>query len=201
MLIMFKTWVQTSVIVLALLVSCSVSAFAQGDIKQLMQQRDKQIKTLIGAKGTKHTPEQTEKLKGIINDMVDFEAMAKTALQDTWNEADEPQRKEFVDLFARIIRDQSLAKPDMYRAEVAYDDIKVTGKSAEVKTTATFDNVRMPVAYQMAQKAGGWVITDIIIDNVSTAASYQKSFQNVIRRRGFDALLTSLRNRADRAQG
>lgn len=169
------------------------------EIKQLMQKRDAEIKALMGPKGTKHTNEQTEKLKSIINDMVDFEAMAKTALQDTWSEATPAQQKEFVDLFSKIIRDQSLAKPDIYRASVTYEDVSVNGGTAMVKTLAVFDNVRTPVSYAMSKKGTKWFITDIIIDNVSTAASYQKSFQNTIRKRGFASLLDALRKRADKA--
>lgn len=169
------------------------------DIKQLMQKRDAEIKALMGPKGTKHTTEQTEKLKSIINDMVDFEAMAKTALQETWKEASPAQQREFVDMFSKIIRDQSLAKPDIYRASVTYEDVAVNGSTAIVKTLAVFDNVRTPVSYAMSKKGNKWFITDIIIDNVSTAASYQKSFQNTIRKRGFDALLDALRKRAEKA--
>jgi len=175
------------------------SANDSNDIKQLMQRRDAEIKALIGPKGTKHTLDQTEKLKSIINDMVDFESMAKMALQDTWVVATTAQQREFVELFSKIIRDQSLAKPDIYRASVTYQDVTVNGSNALVKTTAVVENVRTPVSYAMTKKGNKWFITDIVIDNVSTAASYQKSFQNTIRRRGFEALLEALRKRADKA--
>jgi phospholipid transport system substrate-binding protein len=178
--------------------SSASSVNDSNDIKQLMQRRDAEIKTLMGPKGTKHTQEQTEKLKSIINDMVDFEAMAKMALQDTWTEATTAQQQEFVDLFSKIIRDQSLAKPDIYRASVTYEDVTVNGNTAMVKTIAVFENVRTPVSYAMSKKGNKWFITDIIIDNVSTAASYQKSFQNTIRKRGFATLLDALRKRADK---
>lgn len=176
----------------------ALSASDSNDIKQLMQRRDAEIKALIGPKGTKHTLDQTEKLKTFINDMVDFEAMAKMALQDTWVVATIIQQREFVELFSKIIRDQSLAKPDIYRASVTYQDVTVNGCNALVKTTTVVENIRTPVSYAMAKKGSKWFITDIVIDNVSTAASYQKSFQNTIRRRGFEALLEALRKRADK---
>lgn len=168
-------------------------------IRSLMQKRDAEIKSLIGPKGTKHSSEQTQKLKSIINDMVDFEAMAKTALQDTWNQATPAQRTEFVELFSKIIRDQSLAKLDIYRASVSYDAIDVQGQKATVKTTASFENVKTPVYYTMVSRNSKWYITDIIIDNVSTAASYQRSFQSTIRKNGFASLIDALRKRANRA--
>ncbi len=179
--------------------SLAIGLNDSNDVKQLMQRRDAEIKALMGPKGTKHTAEQTEKLKSIINDMVDFETMAKMALQDTWGVATPAQQREFVDLFSKIIRDQSLAKPDIYRASVTYEDVSVNGTTAMVKTIAVFENVRTPVSYAMAKKVNKWFITDIVIDNVSTAASYQKSFQNTIRRRGFESLLDALRKRADKA--
>src|SRR5690606_24179727 len=92
----------------------TTSAQSETEIRQLLQKRDAEIKALIGPKGTKHTPEQTDKLKAIINDIVDFKSMAVVALQDTWKEATPAQRTEFVSLFSSIIRDQSLAKPDIY---------------------------------------------------------------------------------------
>ena len=48
------------------------------------------------------------------------------------------------------------------------------------------------------KQKNGWMITDMSIDNVSTADSYNRQFQGIIRKRGFDALLTSLRKRAER---
>jgi phospholipid transport system substrate-binding protein len=65
-----------------------------------------------------------------------------------------------------------------------------------VETTAIFNNVRTPVWYALEKRGTGWVITDMAVDNVSTAESYRRSFQSVIRRRGFDGLLENLRRRA-----
>ncbi len=172
---------------------------AQGstEIQRLMDLRDKQIKELVGPEGTAHTDAQREKLKDIINGIIDYDAMAKIALQETYNTITEAQRTEFVELFSAIIRNQSLNKLDIYRAQVAYNDIKVEGSKATVVTTATLDNVRTPVSYEMEKRGSNWFITDMAIDNVSTAESYRRSFQNVIRRRGFDALMETVRKRAN----
>jgi len=165
-------------------------------IKQLMERRDREIKTLLGPEGSTYTDAQRDKLKGIINGIMDYEAMAKIALQESYEQATVPQRTEFVTLFSSVIRDQSLSKLDIYRAQVIYDKITVTGNLAKVETTAILNNVRTPVWYAMEKRSTGWVITDMAVDNVSTAESYRRSFQTVIRRRGFDGLLENLRRRA-----
>jgi len=183
-------------IILLFIVSATLHAQSASDLQKMMEQRDQQIKTLVGPKGTNHTTDQTEKLKDIINGIIDYRSMAKIALQSTFDTISDDQRKEFVELFSSIIRDQSLNKLDIYRATVIYDKIDLNGEIATVQTTAILDNVRTPVTYNMEKRGSNWFITDMAIDNVSTAESYRRSFQNMIRRRGFDALLENLRTRA-----
>lgn len=190
----------TIILFLIFCVAISVIAGAQeraDEIKQLMQERDREIKALVGPKGTTHTEEQKEILKDIINDVMDYASIAKYALQDTYDELSSEQRSEFIDIFSTIIRDQSLNSLDIYRADVEYLDIRVEGEKATVETIAVLENVRTPVTYDLAEKGDAWVVTDMTIDNVSTAESYRRSFQNIIRRRGYDALLTSLKRRAE----
>jgi len=170
---------------------------SRDEVRQLMESRDRQIKQLVGPEGTAHTDTQREQLKDIINGIIDYTAMARIALQSTYDEITPAQRTEFVALFSSIIRDQSLNNMDIYRAQVAYDGITISGNSAIVNTTATLKDVRTTVSYSIEKRGSSWFITDMAIDNVSTAESYRRSFQNMIRRRGFDALLENLRRRAD----
>jgi len=168
-------------------------------IKQLLMKRDKELKDLVGPKGTTYTQQQRDKLKDMINGIVDFNAMAKEALQKTYDTLSASQRKEFVDTFSQVIRDQSLNKLDIYRAKITYNKINVHGDSAFVKTMAELQNVRTPVSYTMKKENGKWYITDFIIDNVSTAKSYKRTFQNYLAKKGYDALLTVLKKRISRS--
>jgi len=170
----------------------------QNEIKNLLVQRDNEIKDLIGPEGSKYTDQQKNKLKKIINDIVDYNAMAKVALQKTYDTLSVSQRKEFVNVFSQIIRDQSLNKLDIYRANIDYKNIAVNNDTAYVKTIATLKDVRTPVAYRMKKENGNWFITDMIIDNVSTAESYKRSFQSYLRKKSYNSLLATLKKRAAR---
>jgi len=172
---------------------------ADQEIKDLLESRDDQIKELMGPEGTEYSDAQRAELKEIINGIIDFEAMAKEALDDTYNTISEEQRNEFVDLFSTIVRDQSLNKLDIYRAKVTYTNITANGDQARVETLAELDDVRTPVNYEMEKNGDEWVITDMEIDDVSTAGSYNRQFQRIINQKGFDSLMNSLRKRADRA--
>lgn len=176
-----------------------VSAQGTSDqISSLLNERDQEIKELLGPKGSEYTDEQRSQLKDIINGIIDFRSMAQYALEETYSTITDEQREEFVELFSNIIRDQSLNKLDIYRAEVSYESINVDNNKARVETIAELDEVRTPVHYTMSYENAEWVITDMIIDDVSTAESYNRQFQRIISKRGFDALMTSLRKRASR---
>jgi phospholipid transport system substrate-binding protein len=191
----------TLFVVMLVFAGVASNASAQTDaagIQSLLEERDEEIKDILGPEGSEYTEEQRETLKTIINGIIDFETMSKTALDDTYEEISEENRKEFVDLFSTIIRDNSLTKLDIYRAEVSYNEINIEGEEALVQTMAELDEVRTPVDYRMEWKNGEWVITDMSIDDVYTAESYRRQFQRIIARRGFDALMDSLRKRAAR---
>lgn len=169
------------------------------EIKAMLNERDAEIKELLGPSGSEYTQEQRDELKNIINDVIYYRAMAQFALGRTYDEISDEQREEFISLFSTIIRDNSLNRLDIYRADVSYTTIRVDGDQAFVATIAELDDVRTTVDYQMRSIDGNWMITDMTIDSVSTAESYNRQFQSIIRQRGFDALLQSLRRRAARA--
>lgn len=167
-------------------------------IKQMLVQRDNEIKDLLGPEGSTYTQQQRDKLKNIINGVVDFSAMAKVALQKTYDTLSTKQRKDFVDVFSKIIKDQSLNKLDIYRAKIQYKNIAVNKDTAHVETLATLKDVRTPVSYEMEKENGKWFITDFSIDNVSTAQSYKRSFQSFLNKKGYNALFAALKKRAAR---
>ncbi len=86
----------------------------------------------------------------------------------------------------------------MYRSKVTYDDIQIDDSEARVVTSTIYKDVPARVEYDMLFRQDGWYISDIILDDVSTTKGYSRSFQSVIRKRGFDALMSSLERRRAR---
>jgi phospholipid transport system substrate-binding protein len=54
-------------------------------IRELLEDRDQEIKDLLGPKGSDYTEQQRDRLKDIINSIVDYRSMAKKALQSTFD--------------------------------------------------------------------------------------------------------------------
>lgn len=181
-----------------LLVPVAGSARAQSDeaeIRALLEQRDKEIKALLSTGDV--ADDQRNKLRDVINGVIDFEALSKTALGPHWDPLSAEQRAEFVEVFSDIVKMQSVADLDVYRSRVTYDDVTVDGADATVTTTTTVNGVATPVVYAMHEVGDEWLITDIVIKEVSTAEGYARSFQSLVRKRGFDTLMEKLRERRD----
>ena len=194
----------TRILLLTLIaVTASVSVVSaqntEADILAMLKQRDQDIKTLLGTAG--EIPEtKKEELRVVINDLIDFRAMGQAALGPHWDDLQESQKTDFVQVFGDIVRHQSLADTEVYRASVTYDQITVDGNQARVVTTTIYKEVPAQVEYDFVLADDEWRARDIILDDVSTVGGYSRSFQSVIRKKGFDALMTSLNKRLERTK-
>ncbi len=163
----------------------------------MLQTRDAEIKSILGDRET-FSAEQKENLKNVINGIIDFETMGRRALGPHWEPLTPQQRSHFVQVFGDIVRSHSLSNLEVYRSSVTYDDIQVNDSQARVVTSTVYRDVPARVEYDMLYRRDGWFISDIILDDVSTTEGYSRSFQSVIRKRGFAALMSSLERRRAR---
>lgn len=178
-------------LLLALVALPAAAQTRSTDIQSMLQQRDREIKTLLGTQDT-FTQAQRDQLKTLINDVIDFRAMSELALGTHWDDLTAAERDRFVDVFSEIVRNQSLSNLDIYRAPVTYQNVDVDGDAARVTTTTVYKETPATVIYVMGLEEGTWRVHDIVLDDVSTAEGYARSFQRVILRKGFDALMASL---------
>jgi len=171
----------------------------ESDIRTMLEQRDRDIKQLIGKTGD--IPEaKKDQLRDLVNDLIDFGAMSEAALGTFWTTITPAEQTEFVRVFGEIVRHQSLADVDVYRSNVTYDTINANAATAHVSTTTTYKDVPAKVDYAFILKSGTWRAMDIVIDGVSTVEGYSRSFQSVIRKKGFASLMNSLNKRLERTK-
>ena len=168
----------------------------QAEIRQMLEQRDREIKSILSG-STDYTAEQRARLKELINGVLDFRAMAETALGPHWDTLATDRRDQFVAVFQDVVRAQSMGDLDVYNSKVTYDQITVQDDSAFVRTMTEYEGTRTPVEYVLNRRDAEWMAEDIIVDEVSTAEGYARSFQTVVRKRGFDALMKSLEKKRE----
>ncbi|MCS3677469.1 phospholipid transport system substrate-binding protein [Salinibacter ruber] len=187
---------------LLLLSGGAPTAFGQGEsataaeIRQMLEQRDQEIKSILGETDD-YTAEQRAQLKELVNGVIDFRVMGQRALGPRWEDLGEDQRDEFVSVFREVVRAQSMGDLGVYNSAVTYDQIDVQRDSAFVRTQTTYEGRTTAVEYVLERREDEWRAEDIIIDGVSTVEGYARSFQTVVRKRGFDSLMKSLRKKRD----
>lgn len=175
----------------ALISTAAAQGTAADNIRQMLVERDQEIKQILGDDNDL-TDEERQKLQKVVNENIDFGYMGRRALGPHWEKLSEEQQNRFLETFTEIVREQSLSNIKIYRANVTYQDISVEDDSAHVTTITAYDDVKTPVAYDLIREDGKWKVVDIVIDGVGTVESYARSFQTVVRKRGFDTLMKSL---------
>ena len=198
----FRLFASALVAAVLLLSVCVTPAQAQGEsttaaeIRQMLENRDQQIKSILSGTDD-YTAEQRAELKKLINGVIDFRVMGQRALGSHWDELPPEQRDEFVSVFSDVVRAQSMSDLGVYNSAVTYDQIEVQGDSAFARTQTKYESRTTPVEYVLERRDGEWRAEDIVVDGVSTAEGYARSFQTVVRQRGFDRLMESLRKKRD----
>lgn len=189
------------ILAVALLMATPAMAQPAQEIEQMLRQRDREIKSIVGTSG-EPTAAQRERLKNVVNDAIDFEAMSRAALGTFWSELTPAQQRAFVERFSEVVRAQSLADLQLYRAAVTYSGVDVNGSTALARTIATIGSDRARVDYTLHRVNNQWQVTNIIVDGVGTAEGYARSFQRVLRQHGaqagYDRIMASLANRLSR---
>ena len=196
----FRVYVSALLTAFLLLSVGGAPAWAQGEsattdeIRQMLENRDQQIKSIL--KGTDdYTAEQRAELKELINGVIDFRVMGQRALGSHWEDLSDKQRDKFVSVFRDVVRAQSMSDLGVYNSKVTYDQIEVHDDSAFVRTRTKYKGRTTPVEYVLERREGEWRAEDIILDGVSTAEGYARSFRPVVNQRGFETLMKSLRKK------
>ena len=171
----------------------------EAEIRTLMIDRDVEIKGLLETADTDDAIRI--QLKQVINGIIDLREMSKISIGKHWNALSEVKKDSFVTVFSQIVQEQSISNLDIYRSKISYDKVEVSGTSAVVTTSTVYKSVPATVVYHLHKDESTnntWMAGDFVLDDVSTTQGYAKSFQTVIRKRGFDALMKSLVKKRDR---
>lgn len=138
------------------------------------------------------------KIRAYIKTRFDFEAMSQSTLATNWKKATEEERQQFVNLFSQLIENTYIGKVEAYTNEkVEYPGEKVKGKKAIVETLIIAASADIPVDYKLYRKDDAWWVYDVIIEGVSLISNYRSSYQEIVKKEGFDGLLAKMQEKID----
>lgn len=137
--------------------------------------------------------------RAIAEEYVDFEEAGRRSLGRHWRSLSPDQRTEFIRLFKDLLYFTYIGKVDSYTCgegdQIRYDEERVEGRFALVKTRVRYQNQDVPVEYRMIQKDDRWMVYDVVIEGVSYVNNYRSQFDNILVNRSVNDFLDSLRQK------
>ncbi len=137
--------------------------------------------------------------RAIAEEYVDFEEAGKRSLGRHWRSLSPDQRTEFIRLFKDLLYFTYIGRVDSYTCgqgeQIQYDEERVEGRFALVKTRVRYQNQDVPVEYRMIQRDDRWMVYDVVIEGVSYVNNYRSQFDNILVNRSVDDFLDSLRQK------
>lgn len=134
-----------------------------------------------------------DRMREVIDKRFDFRAMSQRTLATNWKKATDAEQQRFTELFAELIQNSYVSKIESYTNEtVEYPGEKQKGRKAEVETRIITSSAEIPVNYKVYLKDGTWLVYDVIIEGVSLISNYRSSYQEIVKRDGFDGLLAQM---------
>lgn len=181
----------------ASLILLSTGAQAQASPMAFLKKTQDRLNKLAQAKAS------DAKLKKEVNRLLDFALMSQRTLKKHWSTLDAAQRSEFQKAFQSLLEKKyikGLRKKADYK--VVYKKQSRSGAMAKVSTEVNY--VRKgrqrsnEIVYRLRRAGARWVIFDVITDDVSMERNYRRSFNRIIKKKGFAELVKKLKKKASR---
>ena len=195
----FKNKNLSMISILILVQSFQVSGIAAVEESpvEIIKNRNKTVEEIIGNKD-EVKGETKERLKDIINSFMDFNELSRLALGKYWKERTKQEKRDFVNVFQQLIRNSSVKKLEIYRADrMVYEEPEINGSKAKVTTIAYKKRKQFEITYKMHKVDNEWKTYDMEIDGVSTARNYRDSFYKQIAKTSYKEMYDKLVKRLE----
>ncbi len=150
-----------------------------------------------------------QELKEVAEEIFNFYLMSRMSIGPKWNDLNENQQKDFVDLFTQLIEDNYFNKMQKYLGEIKEFDqdlIYIKDKTiyserkAEVQSIIEYQDKEIPVDYRMVSYKDGWKIYDIRVEGVSLVQNYRSQFKDILLRKSPQEMLDLLREKIEEGE-
>jgi len=176
------------------LLAASVAAATPGPMEQARTTVDAVMAILREANLEKEA--RREKLSTTIRARFDFNEMSQRILATNWKNASAEQRSRFVNIFSDLLERNYIGRIESYTDEkIDFLKERVQGNRAAVDTVIVTKSAEIPISYRMVQQGSEWMVYDVVIESVSFVNNYRNSYGEILKKEGFDGLLTRMKEK------
>lgn len=163
------------------------------DPVEAVRTRNDEVKRILLAAGEPVDAATRERLKDVINGLLDFDELSSRALGRHWDARTDQEKRDFVSVFRQLIRNSSVKKLGAYRSDsVRYEQPTIDDEFAILTTTVFKNGKSAEVVYHLHLVDGAWLAYDIVVDGSSTARTYRDSFNRQIRKTSYQEMYDKL---------
>jgi phospholipid transport system substrate-binding protein len=187
------------VFAIAWLVQPSIAAAgAPLDALQATSQKVHAVLNDTELKRPEHAVERRNQLVSIIGERFSCEEMSKRSLGEDWTKLTNAEQQEFIRLFRTLLAKSYAGKIEGYAgAPVHYLAERLGNGYAVVSAQILTSKNEFLLDFRMVEKAGDWLVYDVVVDGISLMNSYRGQFARVLTFASTEGLLERMREKAD----
>ncbi len=141
-----------------------------------------------------------EELRVALRAFLSFEVLAERTLGDHWESRTPEEQTQFVNLLRDLIetsycRSLGTADVDASQYAVAYTGERSRRSRTTVEATVTVDGGEHFLEVKLDSADSGYIVYDLVTDDVSLEESYAESFENIISEDGWGGLIERMEER------
>ena len=185
---------------LVLLVSVAAPAAAQADAQRFLEQKHHAVERIMRRPAN---AQRDATLTRMLTELLDYQELSRRALGDHWTAQTPEAQAEFVSLLQQLVERSYRANLQRTLSfDVRYEGSEARGAETLVRTRARDRNNRrapaVAIDYLLRRDGNTWRVVDLTIDEGnSMVRNYQQQFNRIIRRDGWDGLISTMRARVE----
>ena len=173
------------------------TSFVKGILDEVMT-----VQSNPTLEGPAHEEARAQAIRRVIQKNFDFPFMAQDSLGAAYDRLNPGQRQEFSGVFSSLFQASytNMVLRFLKRETVKYGKETVTGSNARVDTNLVRANDTIRVEYLAHQKGSGWLLYDVIVDEVSILDKYKSGFAREIQAGSFESLMGKMKTQLKSVQ-
>lgn len=189
--------------ILALTMMTVVALFAfplevsAGTPQQTIQAQVKKVLDVLRDPALTVKEAKEAKIWSVFDDIFDYTELSKRTLSRNWKKLNGDQKKEFEDLFRKLLGNVYMDRILAYKDEkvLFHKESMLSDNKAEVQSKILTGTKEIPMYYRMIAKNDQWKVYDVIIEGVSMVKNYRSQFNNILTKKPPEELLKILRKK------
>ena len=191
-----------TVVVVILLFFLELPFIQASEITESVKQTIDSVVGIVSREDLKNNEKKAERralLREIVSKKFSYYEMSRRSLAKHWKERTAEEKKEFADLFGKLLENSYANKIETYSNEkIIYVDEKKKGNFALVKTIIQKNNDEIPINYKLVKLDNDWKIYDFIVEGVSMIKNYRTQFKKIIHKSSYEELVSKLKKKLEK---